>query len=109
MKTTPLPPALIVNGDIINHTKADMDTIYVCIPVRSRAEGKSLLRMRTVEQINKLITAIKADERLACPSANIMINAPLALEQLVQTTKLHALQWTLGEKLSTIPLKRRNL
>jgi len=57
--------------------------------------------LRTVEEIQKQIDVMEADERLSYPTATIVENAPLALIQLSLQTKINALRWTL-EKIDTL-------
>ena len=53
--------------------------------------------MRTRDEIEKRIAAIEADERMKAPSANIVVNAPLALIQLEGESVVQALRWALGK------------
>lgn len=52
------------------------------------------------QEIQKRIDEILADERMSYKTANIMINAPLALVQLSMETELHTLQRVLGVPLT---------
>lgn len=52
--------------------------------------------MQTPKEIQKRIDEIKADERLSYGSANIVINAPLALVQLALEVELSTLEKVLG-------------
>ena len=52
--------------------------------------------MRSENNIIKKINDLKSDERMSYPSANIQINAPLALIQLSIESKISALEWALG-------------
>jgi hypothetical protein len=55
------------------------------------------VKTRTAEAIKAEIAKIEADKRLHYPSANVQINAPLALIQLTLETRRDALRWVLGE------------
>lgn len=56
--------------------------------------------MMTKEEINARISEILKDERLHYKTANIRINAPLALIQLSLETEVHTLQTVLGVELT---------
>lgn len=55
--------------------------------------------MQTEVEIKKKLKKILSDERLKYPSANIQINAPLALIQLELETKRDILRWVLKQEL----------
>ncbi len=54
------------------------------------------------EEIEKRIDEILADERLAYKTANVFVNAPLALIQLQMQVELHTLQKVIGAELTDI-------
>ena len=49
---------------------------------------------------------ILADERMSYNTATVFINAPLALHQACQTSKLHLIEHALCLPITPIPLKR---
>jgi hypothetical protein len=53
--------------------------------------------MKSIEEIKEQIREIEDDKRMSYPTANIKINAPLALIQLSLGTKLDTLKWVLGD------------
>jgi len=53
--------------------------------------------MKTEKQIQNMIDKLKSDSRLKSPTANIQINAPLALIQLELESKISTLKWALKE------------
>lgn len=53
--------------------------------------------MKSQTEIQDKLKKILADERLSYPSANIQINAPLALIQLELETKRDTLRWVLAD------------
>jgi hypothetical protein len=63
--------------------------------------------MQTEEEIKARIAEIKADERLAYPTATVFANAPLALIQLSMGTELHTLERVLGLPPTQIPIKTK--
>jgi hypothetical protein len=63
--------------------------------------------MKTEKEIQKMIDEIKSDERLSYPPANVFSNAPLALIQMGEEAKLHALEWVLDQPLSKFPLTKK--
>lgn len=52
--------------------------------------------MKTEKEIKERLKHILKDERLYYQSADVFTNAPLALEQLSQETKVEILEWVLG-------------
>ncbi len=54
------------------------------------------------EEIEKRINEILADERLAYKTANVFINAPLALIQMQLQVELHTLQKVIGAELTNV-------
>ena len=62
--------------------------------------------MKTEREIEIRITEIKADERLAYPTATVFVNAPLALIQMSMSTELHTLERVLELPLTQIPIKK---
>lgn len=58
------------------------------------------------QQIKRRIEEILTDERLLDRTANIFINAPLALIQLKLETELHTLQLVLGLPLTNFKVLR---
>ncbi len=57
--------------------------------------------MKTKEEIERILAEIEADERIEYKAASIMINAPLALEQICLTARADLLRKILG-----LPLKK---
>lgn len=55
--------------------------------------------MRTVAEIKEEIKKAEQDERYSYPSAQVQINAPLALIQVSMRTRVGALKWVLGKDL----------
>jgi hypothetical protein len=53
--------------------------------------------MKSQEQIQKYLDEVLADERLSYATANVFVNAPLALIQLELKTKANVLRWVLKE------------
>ena len=53
--------------------------------------------MKTEEEIRKKIKEIESDERYSYPTANVAVNAPLALIQLQMESEVRILKWVLGE------------
>lgn len=53
--------------------------------------------MKTRAEIEKRLAALKADERLSYPPANVFTNAPLALIQVALKNEIMALAWVLKE------------
>lgn len=51
--------------------------------------------MQSEHAIRAMLNQIESDERLGYPSATIFENAPLALHQLAQETKINILKWVL--------------
>lgn len=51
--------------------------------------------MKNENEIEKELARLKADERLSYPSANVFINAPLALIQQDLESRVAILQWVL--------------
>lgn len=62
--------------------------------------------MKKPEVIQAKLDEIKKDERLTYPSANIQINAPLALIQLEAETRIRTLEWVLEVTPSKFPLPK---
>lgn len=58
------------------------------------------------EKAEAKIAELKADKRMYYPTANIQINAPLALIQFSMETQLNTLEWLLGLPQSKFPLKK---
>lgn len=54
------------------------------------------------EQIQQRIDEILSDERLSYPTANVFINAPLALVQVQLQTELWTLEKVLGKETTNI-------
>lgn len=61
--------------------------------------------MKTEQEIRARMDELKSDERMTYKSANVFINAPLAIIQVELGAKIHALEWALGLPLSKFPLK----
>jgi hypothetical protein len=51
---------------------------------------------RSAEDIHALIDVIESDERYRYPPADVVINAPLALIQVLMKAQVNALKWVLG-------------
>lgn len=51
--------------------------------------------MKTEKEIRDMLNNLKSDERLGYPTANIAINAPLALIQLDLESRVDMLKWVL--------------
>ena len=54
--------------------------------------------MKTENQIREFLNKTMEDERLSYPTAEIDVNAPLALIQLTLETTCAVLKWVLDEK-----------
>lgn len=54
--------------------------------------------VRSAEEIEALLAAIRGDDRMAGKPALVMINAPLALIQVEGQAKIDVLEWLLGER-----------
>lgn len=54
--------------------------------------------MLKADEISKRLHEVCSDERLSYPTANAMVNAPLALIQTALDTERRVLQWVLGIK-----------
>ena len=55
--------------------------------------------MQTEVEIKKRLKKILSDERLGYPSANVQVNAPLALIQLQLETERDILKWVLKQEI----------
>jgi hypothetical protein len=60
--------------------------------------------MKSPLEIRAKLREIRADERLAYPSAMIHEDAPLALFQCESAAKINSLEWVLGLPFSKFPL-----
>ena len=65
--------------------------------------------LKSEKEIQARINELEADERVHYPSANVFVNAPLALIQVELRTELSALYWMLGKPCPNYPQKKRNL
>ena len=54
--------------------------------------------MKTEKEILERIKLLEGDDRLKCPTANIQINAPLALIQLSLAVEIGTLKWVVRGK-----------
>lgn len=61
--------------------------------------------MKSKKEIEAQLEKLKSDVRLTYPTATTFENAPLALHQLAEEMKIHALEWVLGLLLASFPLK----
>lgn len=64
--------------------------------------------MKTEKQVQEMLKVVESDERLIeYPSANVMTNAPLALEQTALATRANTLREILGLPLMHYPKKKK--
>ncbi len=62
---------------------------------KGKGKGKGTTTMKTRAEMKADLARIENDERLYYPAANIMVNAPLAIEQIVAKTTANTLRWAL--------------
>lgn len=62
--------------------------------------------MKSESELLQELAKLRTDERVSYPTANVVINAPLALVQITLETRIHALEWVLGLPRSVFPLPK---